>query len=194
MLSENAQILAYWQEQKLHVLPDDPRTDWVHSIRWQNELAQARQEAGQSGTAFGDALAAGKAVETLQAAFSPALPPGSTPNSLALSPGERTLFVANADNNAVAVFDVSTPGKSHSLGFIPVGWYPTSVRVTPDGKRLLVVKRAAWRKLDQYIDRIGAGELHVEPLTGGDGVFAGVVEIGIDLPIQAAVRCKRSTV
>jgi len=25
------------------------------------------------------------------------------------------------------------PGKSRSLGFIPTGWYPTSVRVTPDG-------------------------------------------------------------
>jgi DNA-binding beta-propeller fold protein YncE len=30
-------------------------------------------------------------------------------------------------------------GKSRSLGFIPSGWYPTSVRVTPDGKTLLVV-------------------------------------------------------
>ena len=42
-----------------------------------------------------------------------------------------------ADNNIVAVFDVSVPGKSRSLGFIPAGWYPTSVRVTPDGKHLL---------------------------------------------------------
>src|SRR5262249_15511004 len=44
----------------------------------------------------------------------------------------------NADNNLIAVFDVSKPGKSRSLGFIPVGWYPTSVRVTPNGKQLLV--------------------------------------------------------
>ena len=42
--------------------------------------------------------------------------------------------MANANNNVVAVFDVATPGKSRSLGFIPVGWYPTSVRVTPDGQ------------------------------------------------------------
>jgi hypothetical protein len=46
--------------------------------------------------------------------------------------------VANADNNNLAVFDVGQPGHSHSLGFIPVGWYPTSVRVTPDGHHLLV--------------------------------------------------------
>src|SRR5207249_2231231 len=61
-----------------------------------------------------------------------------TPNSLALSPEGSLLFVANACNNNLAVFDVSKPGKSRSLGFIPVGWYPTSVRVTPDGKHLLV--------------------------------------------------------
>lgn len=80
----------------------------------------------------------GKAIETIWASLYPRSLPGSTPNSLALSPDERTLFVANADNNLVAVFDVSTPGKSRSLGFIPVGWYPTSVRVAPDGKHLLV--------------------------------------------------------
>jgi YVTN family beta-propeller protein len=82
--------------------------------------------------------ATGKTVETLNAALRPAALPGSTPNSLALSPDETKLFVANAGNNNIAVFDVSTIGKSRALGFIPVGWYPTSVRVTPDGKELLV--------------------------------------------------------
>ena len=80
----------------------------------------------------------GKTIETLVGELLPNSPPGSTPNSLALSPDEKTLFVANANINALAVFDVSELGKSHSLGFIPVGWYPTSVRVTPDGKHLLV--------------------------------------------------------
>jgi 6-phosphogluconolactonase (cycloisomerase 2 family) len=80
----------------------------------------------------------GKELETVcTALYSQALP-GSTPNSLALSADEQTLFVANADNNTVAVFDVRTVGKARSMGFIPVGWYPTSVRVTPDGKQLLV--------------------------------------------------------
>ncbi|MDB6125798.1 MAG: hypothetical protein JWQ71_4791 [Pedosphaera sp.] len=80
----------------------------------------------------------GQAIETIWAALHPNSPPGSTPNSLALTPDEKTLFIANADNNMVAVIDVSEPGKSRSLGFIPVGWYPTSVRVTPDGQHLLV--------------------------------------------------------
>lgn len=81
---------------------------------------------------------AGRALETLSAALYPSAPPGSTPNSLALSPDEKTLFVANACNNTVAVFDVAKPGRSRSLGHVPTGWYPTSVRVTPDGRQLLV--------------------------------------------------------
>ena len=52
-------------------------------------------------------------LETLSAALYPNLPPGSTPNSLALTPDEKTLFVANADNNNIAVFDVSAPGNIH---------------------------------------------------------------------------------
>ena len=79
----------------------------------------------------------GKILETLQTGLFPQALPGSTPNSLALSPDEERLFVANANNNTVAVFDVRIPGKSRSLGFIPVGWYPTSVRITTDGRHLL---------------------------------------------------------
>ena len=82
--------------------------------------------------------ASGKVTETLVAELRPEAHPGSTPNSLALSPDEKLLFVANANINAVAVFDVTEPGQSRSLGFIPVGWYPTSVRVSHDGKRLIV--------------------------------------------------------
>ncbi|EEF58806.1 beta-propeller fold lactonase family protein [Pedosphaera parvula] len=87
----------------------------------------------------------GKTLQTLSSSFTPNQLPGSTPNSLALSPDENFLFVANADNNNIAVFDVSVVRKSHSLGFIPVGWYPTSVRVTPDGKHLLVASAKGTR-------------------------------------------------
>jgi DNA-binding beta-propeller fold protein YncE len=80
----------------------------------------------------------GRIVETLIAELQPSALPGNTPNSLAFSPDEKRLFVANANINTIAVFDVHEFGKSRSLGFIPVGWYPTSVRVTPDGKKLVV--------------------------------------------------------
>ena len=78
--------------------------------------------------------ATGRPREVIFSALYPDAPNGSTPNSIALSPDEKTLYVANADNNNLAVRDVSEPGRSVSKGFIPVGWYPTSVRVSPDGK------------------------------------------------------------
>lgn len=77
-----------------------------------------------------------KTIETLVASLFPNAPTGSTTNAVALSSDEKTLFVANADNNCLAVFDVSVPKKSRSLGFIPTGWYPTSVRTV--GKTIYV--------------------------------------------------------
>jgi DNA-binding beta-propeller fold protein YncE len=77
-----------------------------------------------------------KTVETLTASLYPDAPPGSTCNGVALSEDDKTLFIANADNNCLTVFNVSKPGFSASKGFIPLGWYPTCVRVT--GKKIWV--------------------------------------------------------
>lgn len=77
-----------------------------------------------------------KVIETMIASIYPDAPTGSTTNGVALSEDEKTLFIANADNNCLAVFDVENPGKSHSEGFIPTGWYPTSVKVV--GNKLLI--------------------------------------------------------
>jgi len=71
----------------------------------------------------------GKVIEQLNTACFPDAPAGSTPNALAISDNDKRLYVANADNNSLAVFDISEIGESRSLGFIPTGWYPTSVRV-----------------------------------------------------------------
>ena len=77
----------------------------------------------------------GKTLEVITSSLYPQAPNGSTPNSVALSPDEKVLLIANADNNNIAVIDVSDRGHSRSLGFIPVGWYPTSVRFSKiDGK------------------------------------------------------------
>lgn len=61
--------------------------------------------------------------------------PGATPLGLALSPDEKRLYVALADMNAVAV--LSLP-DARLRGYLPVGWYPTSLVVSADGRRLLV--------------------------------------------------------
>ncbi|HEY3927507.1 MAG TPA: bifunctional YncE family protein/alkaline phosphatase family protein [Candidatus Koribacter sp.] len=65
----------------------------------------------------------------------PGAPPeGSTPNGAALSANGRQLFVAEADNNALAVFDLAT---NKLVGRIPTDWYPTAVAEL--GKELLVI-------------------------------------------------------
>jgi YVTN family beta-propeller protein len=75
-------------------------------------------------------------MEVLNVALYPDAPNGSTTNGLALSGNEKSLYIANADNNCIAVFDVAEPGKSKSKGFIPVGWYPTNVKVI--GKKIFI--------------------------------------------------------
>nr|WP_299423059.1 bifunctional YncE family protein/alkaline phosphatase family protein [uncultured Emticicia sp.] len=77
-----------------------------------------------------------KVIEILDAGLYPNSLVGSVTNGVALSKDEKTLYIANADNNCLAVFDVSNKGKSFSKGFIPVGWYPTNVRVV--GKKIVV--------------------------------------------------------
>jgi len=68
-----------------------------------------------------------------------ALPDGSTPNALALAPDGRSLFVANADDDAVAVVDVGGDArKARTKGFIPSGWYPAALGLSPDGRTLWV--------------------------------------------------------
>ena len=70
--------------------------------------------------------------ETIGSALFPDAPPGSTPNSLAIDPKGKVLLIANADNNNCAVVDVSTRGRAQSLGYIPLGAYPTSIRFAKD--------------------------------------------------------------
>jgi YVTN family beta-propeller protein len=63
---------------------------------------------------------------------------GSIPNSLALSPDERVLYVTNGGTNSVAVVQLSAAG-SEVVGLLPTGFYPTSVNASADGRTLYVV-------------------------------------------------------
>ena len=93
---------------------------------------------GNSNNVISFDLKTRRSLEVINTALSPKAPAGSTPNSLALSPDGQRLYVANADNNSVAVIDVKERGKSRLLGFLPTGWYPTFVTTTADGKRVIV--------------------------------------------------------
>ena len=80
----------------------------------------------------------GIVTETILTSLFPKAPEGSTPDALAIAPDGETLFVANADNNCVAVIDIENVNRSVVKGFIPTGWYPTSIAVTPDNQKLLI--------------------------------------------------------
>jgi YVTN family beta-propeller protein len=98
--------------------------------------------------------------EIISTALYPQSPEGSTPCALAVSPDGKTLFVVNADQNNVMVVDISgalledAARKKEKIslvnGFIPAGWYPSAVAVSPDNQFLLVgngkglASRASW--------------------------------------------------
>jgi YVTN family beta-propeller protein len=75
-----------------------------------------------------------QAIETINVGPTARAPQGTTPNGLKLDAKNNMLFVANADNNCIAVVNVREYGESQVLGFIPAGWYPTALHLTPKMK------------------------------------------------------------
>ena len=60
---------------------------------------------------------------------------GIIPYGLALSPDGKRLYVAESGINAIGV--ISIPDFK-VLGHIPAGWFPAKLKVTPDGKNLVI--------------------------------------------------------
>ena len=183
--------VSLWAEAKVAVI--DTKTG-EEKARWEsqehpNEMLLARggkvlyvANANRNTVSVFD-TEAGKNVETIGIAIDPRAPSGSTPNALALTPDETILFVANANNNNLAVVNVKELGASAPLGFIPTGWYPTSVRVSRDGKTLYVTNgkgasskanrdgpnplvRAGGGKTREYIGGLLQGTLSILPVPG----------------------------
>ncbi len=65
----------------------------------------------------------------------PGAPPGSYPDGLAIHAGR--LYVANAGNDDVAVFDLHS---GRALGLIPTAWYPTGIAAGPDALYVVAAK------------------------------------------------------
>ena len=105
-----------------------------------NEMAWSgdRLFVANSGANSVSVIDDGKVVETIKTSLDPKALVGSTPDALVISPDGKRLYVANADNNDVAVIDISVKGDSKPLGFIPTGWYPTSLAISHDGRKLFV--------------------------------------------------------
>ena len=82
--------------------------------------------------------ATGKVVENIPLPFDPHIDAyrGMMPFGLALSHDESRLYVALSGLNAVAVVETAT---RKVLGYIPTGWFPTKLCVSPNDKILYVV-------------------------------------------------------
>lgn len=63
---------------------------------------------------------------------------GLNPDAIAVSRGGRELYVAEANINAVAVFNTFIPDRPTLIGYIPTGWAPTGVTVSPDGHTVYI--------------------------------------------------------
>src|SRR5579884_3888390 len=81
-------------------------------------------------------------VETINVGMTPRHPLGMTPSALAMNRDQTRLYVVCSDANAIAVADVSEI-RTHVLGFIPVGWYPTAARYVSDGRLFVLNGRGA---------------------------------------------------
>ncbi len=121
--------------------------------------------------------ATGKPLQTIHCALYPGAPNGNTPNSLAITPDGEVLFVANADANNIAVLNVSDHTNAKPMGFIPTGWYPTSVRYNPKDKTIYIANGKGLsskanrggpnpllpraRNLNEYIGQLFTGTLGI---------------------------------
>ncbi len=105
---------------------------------------------------------------------------GIIPFGLALSPDQKRLYVAESGINAVAV--ISIP-EFEVLGHIPTGWFPAKLKVTNDGKKLIIANAKGY----------GSGPNGGKNFkTGPEGSYIGSLMKGtvqvIDIPTDEALQ------
>jgi YVTN family beta-propeller protein len=86
---------------------------------------------------------------------------GIIPFGLAVSPDEKQLFVAEAGINAIGVINLPS---FKVAGHIPTGWFPSKVKISPDGRNIIVTNAKG------YGSGPNGGENFKE---GGEGTYIG---------------------
>ena len=131
---------------------------------------------------------------------------GSNPNSLALSPDERFLYVTNGGTNAVAVIrlgkaegtqhekagnddeEEAKHGRSWVIGLIPTGWYPNAVSLNKNGAWLYVVngKSNAGPNPDACRDTLSVAPGSLGPCSGQNQYIWQLTKAGfLSLPLPS---------
>jgi YVTN family beta-propeller protein len=77
-------------------------------------------------------------VERLSTTLTPLAPEGSTPDALEVDNRRKLLYVANADNNSIAVIRIAERDHSAVIGFIPTGWYPSALALAENNDTLFI--------------------------------------------------------
>jgi YVTN family beta-propeller protein len=105
---------------------------------------------------------------------------GVIPFGLAVSPDEKKLFVAEAGINAIGVIDIPS---FKVAGHIPAGWFPSKLKITPDGKKIIATNAKG------YGSGPNGGKDFKE---GGEGTYIGNIMKGtvsiIDMPSEKELK------
>lgn len=111
---------------------------------------------------------------------------GIIPFGIALSPDQKRVFVAEAGINAVGVIDVAS---LEVVGHIPTAWFPSKLKVSNDGKKLIVANAKGFGSGPNGGKNFKMGE---EGSYIG-GLMKGVVSI-IDIPTDEQLKTETKTV
>jgi YVTN family beta-propeller protein len=104
--------------------------------------------------------------EIISTSLYPDSPEGSAPDAVTVSPDGKTLFVANADNNDVAVINIADVKESRIEGFLPVGWFPTALATSSDGRTLFVANGKGLRSRANFPAQASSPrKLHKGPIS-----------------------------
>ncbi len=88
-----------------------------------------------------------KLLEKINTSLYPQSPTGSTPNALVFDAAQKFLYVANADNNNLAVVEIASRQESKVRGFIPTGWYPSALALSANGQRIYIANGKGLKSL-----------------------------------------------
>jgi YVTN family beta-propeller protein len=110
--------------------------------------------------------------------------PGVAPVGLALSADEKTLYVACADMNAVAVVSLVS---NQMTGYIPTGWLPTSIQLSKDQTHFLVTSAKGIQPKNPNAKDVGSWGKYIQNIIEGTATL-------VKIPSRAELSSTTNTV